>query len=279
MQIAVIIPAAGSGQRFTENQKPVGGKSKIEQDLYGRPVFLRSVELFLNRPEVEQIILAVNPDGLEAFRVQHADKLGFHGVTIVAGGRTERWQTVQKALETVRDNCTHVAVHDAARPLASPSLIDRLFEAARHFEAVIPGLALNGTLKRVTLNNQAPQQERDPIDAILGPTRPSAPGYRVVETVDRTGVVEAQTPQIFALPLLRRAYGLIASRKNATITDDAGLVEALGQPVYVIDGEAMNFKITRPGDLKIAEACQKMFESKRVEGLGRKRRFADEDDQ
>jgi 2-C-methyl-D-erythritol 4-phosphate cytidylyltransferase len=278
MKIAVILPAAGSSKRFSA-AGGLPGANKLEQDLVGRPVFLRSIELFLNRPVVGQIILAVNPDDADDFRFRWRDKLAFHGVTIVPGGKAERWETVLKALDAVRPDCTHAAIHDAARPLASAKLIDRVFEAAQKRNAVIPGLPVAATLKRVAAAES--ESDADPLDAILGGAgKPAGEIKRVVETVDRRDVVEVQTPQVFELGLLRRAYGQITSGKltGAGITDAAGLVESLGETVYVVEGESTNFKITRPDDLKLAQAYVQATEQKEVVTQAKRRLFKDDDE-
>jgi len=288
MKIAVIIPAAGLGKRFAQADATgvgavaaLASATKIELDLAGKPVFLRAVHVFLNRPNVAQIIIAVNPDAVDDFNFRWSDKLGFHGVTVVPGGKTERWETVMKALAAVKPECTHAAIHDAARPLASAALVDRVFEAAAKYPAVIPGLAVAPTLKRVAPIEEA-AVDADPLDAILGPTK-KADGEvkRVIETVDRSNLIEVQTPQVFELGLLRRAYALISSGKLAGkgITDDAGLVEALGETVHVVEGESINFKITRPADLQLAAAFVQATEQKTAAAIGKKRLFKDQDDE
>ncbi len=284
MNISVIIAAAGLGVRFSASDEAaaaLGGPSKIEMDVAGRPVFLRAVELFLNRPAVGEVLLAVKPDAVESFRFKHGDKLGFHGVRIIAGGETARWQTVSRALKQVGDACTHVAVHDAARPLTSKGLIDRVFEAAEHWPAVIPGLPVAGTLKRVTEDAEAGAVDRDPLDDILGSAgRADTTARRVTGTVERGDLVEAQTPQVFELNLLRRAYARIDSGAVDAdgVTDDAMVVESLGETVHVVEGESGNLKITRSDDLQIVEAMVKASEADRNAGLGPKRLFAHDDD-
>ena len=141
MRVCVILPAAGSGTRF--------GSDKLAQDLGGRPVLLRTVELFTKRDEVTSIVVAAPPDAVEEFRSRYGAQLSFHGAHIVEGGKAERWETVKLALAAVPADCTHVAIHDAARPAASPELLDRVFAAARIHDAVIPGLQVTSTLKRV----------------------------------------------------------------------------------------------------------------------------------
>lgn len=281
MQVAVIIPAAGSGTRFNDAAVTLGGKSKIEQDLAGKPVFLRAIEIFLHNPRVAQIILAVNPGEISDFQVRWGDKLAFHNVKIVPGGKKERWETVLRALETVADDCTHVAVHDAARPLASAALVNRVFDAAARVDAAIPAVPVTATLKKVTSDDEATgTQPADPLDAILGNAgKPDMSPARVLETIDRRDFVEVQTPQVFAVDLLRRAYANLANAAETTlITDDAMLVEQLGETVWVVDGESTNVKITRPDDMKTAEALATVAEREKSAGLGAKRLFADNDD-
>ena len=283
MQIAVIFPAAGTGKRFQESDEAVlpVEKNKLEQDLAGRPVFLRSVERFVKRTDVAQLILAVNPQGVDQFKFKYGDRLAFHNVTIVAGGEVERWQTVQRALETVGENCTHVAIHDAVRPLTSSRLIDRVFEAAAQYPAVIPARSVQATLKKVAATKPGVQKQDDPLDAILGSAgKPDVEVRQVVETIDRSQIVQVQTPQVFEVGLLRRAYARIDTGQvdGSTITDDACLVEAMGETVYTVDGEATNLKITRPDDMQLAEAYLQMTEQSEAAEIGRKRLFADGDD-
>jgi 2-C-methyl-D-erythritol 4-phosphate cytidylyltransferase len=277
MKIAVILPAAGLGRRFnaTTSVTEVAGisaGSKVEADLAGKPVFIRAIELFSNRPEVGQIILAVNPDRVDEFAFRHGDKLSFLGATIVAGGKKERWETVQKALSAVADDCTHVAIHDAARPLTSDALIRRVFEAAQNYDAVIPGQPVSSTLKRTV----SAQPKRDAIDDILGDTGKTITSLKqVTQTVDRSDLVEVQTPQVFEINLLRRAYANLTDGKG--ITDDAGLVEAMGEPVYVVEGESTNLKITRPEDMKLAQAIISLS-TQTTQAAARRKLFGDDDE-
>jgi len=284
LKIAVIIPAAGSGKRFQASQPfapESTRKNKTEADLAGRSVLIRTVELFVSRPEVQQVIVGVDPNGLADFRFKWGDKLGFHGVTIVAGGMTERWETVLNALQTVEDGPTHVAIHDAVRPLTSDRLIDRVFEAAQRYPAVIPVLPINGTLKETTDAKPSEDDPDDPLDAILGSAgKPQVNVKQVVRTVDRAHLVEAQTPQVFEIELMRRAYARITEGKidPAAMTDDACLVEALGEPVHTVEGEPTNLKITRSQDLELAAMIVQTREHKKSSALGARRLFASDDE-
>lgn len=280
MKIAVILPAAGQGRRFSAHADPLAArKSKIEIDLKGRPVFLRAVELFGSRAEVSQIILAVNPDVLEEFRFKWGDQLGLRNVKLVAGGHTERWETVRNALTAVDENSTHVAIHDAARPLTNAKLIDRVFDTASRCRAVIPAVPVSATLKRVSLDSAAPRSSRDRAMDILGAPDPEATMRYVIAAVDRANVVEVQTPQVFEAALLRQAYEQITAGKvdPKAITDDAGLVESLGEKVYVVEGESTNIKITRPEDVHLARAILDTIKPADDLRATRKRLFADDE--
>ncbi len=270
MKIATILPAAGQSKRF-------GGKNKLEADLGGRAVLVHAVELFSKRDEVGQIIVAVDPDQLDTFKFRWGDKLGFFGVKIVPGGRVERWETVQNALAALDDGVTHVAVHDAARPVTDPAAIDRVFDAAEKFDAVVPAVPINATIKRAEADRASYEEAADPLDAILGDAgKKTIDAHRVTETVSREGLWLVQTPQVFERKLIERAYAQIAEGKvdTAGITDDAGLVEALGESVHLVAGDPLNVKVTQPEDLAFAAAVQQVRSGKPAgDPLGPKRKF------
>ncbi len=253
MNVCVIMPAAGRSRRF-------GASDKLSQDLGGRPLLLRTVEVFAKRDEVRSIIVAgppgtdEEPDAFTAFRDKYGPTLGFRGARVVEGGRSHRWETVRNALAEIPADATHVAVHDAARPGVSDALLDRIFECAATLPAVVPSLAIQATVKRVTdVEEEIQPAEDDAIaDAIFGSAGKITVKARTVqETVDRTHLVEAQTPQIFDARLLARAY---AQDDRDGVTDDASLVERLGETVYVVEGDVMNFKVTTPADLRLMRA-------------------------
>lgn len=256
MRICVIIPAAGSSTRYnTTSDDPLGAlgepRSKLDEDLGGKTVLQRAVELFNTRDEVAQIIVAGPHDeaAFAAFSLRHADRLSLLGARLVRGGQTHRYQTVQAALQSIDESCTHVAIHDAARPATDPALIDRVFDAAKSHPAVIPGAPVADTLKRV---GGAPLEDSGDIDqvaAILGVDK-RADIFAVEQTVDRANLVQVQTPQIFGRELLLRAY----AQPDLASTDDAQLVERLGEPVVVVEGDALNIKLTRQRDLPLLRA-------------------------
>ncbi len=247
MKVGVILAAAGQSSRF-------GGVDKLAQDLGGRSVLIRSVEAFARRAEVETVIVAVPPSRLDILTERIGPTLGFHGARLVAGGRQARWESVRNAIEHVPAECTHIAVHDAARPLVSDDLLSRVFEAGSTLAAVVPGVAVSSTLRRVAEDDAVDAAKQDdPIaDAILGSSgKQDVIAWRSTETVSRDHLRAIQTPQLFEADLLRRAY---TQGSPEGVTDDAQLVEHLGEDVHVIEGDPRNLKITTEADLEIVRA-------------------------
>jgi 2-C-methyl-D-erythritol 4-phosphate cytidylyltransferase len=220
--ISVIICAAGAGTRFGGNRK----KPFIEID--GRAAFLRSIEYFSNRSDVKQILLAISPEDEELVTVKWGGMLGFHNVKLCFGGK-ERFETVAKALEKVCPDAELIAVHDAVRCCLTHEWLDALFTKAGQTGAAILASPVVATLKKVK-------------------------DGKIVQTVERNGLYEAQTPQVFEAELLKKAYANLASIDKSAITDDAQLVEMLGHPVSIIETDSSNIKITRKIDVPVAEA-------------------------
>ncbi|MHC4625284.1 MAG: 2-C-methyl-D-erythritol 4-phosphate cytidylyltransferase [Planctomycetota bacterium] len=224
-KVAAIICAAGAGKRF-------GGKrNKPFVDVAGRAVFLRSVELFSDRDDVKQVLLAIPAEDQEIVTVKWGANLKFFNVKIYTGGE-QRFDTVAKGLQLVKDDIDLVAVHDAVRCCVTKEWIDRVIAAASKTGAAILACPLVGTIKDVKDGT-------------------------ITGTVDRTGLYEAQTPQVFKAELLRKAYDNLKNLDKTKISDDAQLVEALGQTVSIVQTASSNLKITCPGDIAIAEAIIK----------------------
>ncbi len=232
LRLCVILPAAGSGSRLG------AAIPKTEFSLGGKPVFAHALETLLGFVEVAQALVCVPPARLESFARDHGavDALRDKRVRVIAGSPVERYDTIRLALAQVAPGITHVAVHDAARPLLSPDLIMRLLMAARHHGAVLPALPAADTLRRGSVAGKEAQ--------VLG------------EVVPRTGLLAVQTPQVFARQLLERAYANLPNLDPASITDDAGLVEALGQQVFAVMGEPRNLKLTHPADWEMLQALE-----------------------
>lgn len=217
-RFAVILPAAGKSSRFGDPWR-----KKVFVDLKGRPVWLRTAEAFLHRRDVVQTILCVSPDDHAWFREKFAPNLAFLSIDVVEGG-AERADTVQAALAHVRPEAEYIAVHDAARPLITSEAIDAVFAAAVKSGAALLATPIASTVKRV-----ARQQ--------------------VIETVDRNGLWSAQTPQVFERQLLLDAF---ARRDGFPATDEAQLVERIGQAATIVEGSPLNIKITTQEDFKMA---------------------------
>lgn len=255
MRICVIIPAAGSSSRYNsapDSLDALGSpRSKLDEDLGGKTVLQRSVELFNTRDEVGQVIVAGPHDdqAFADFHLRHSDRLSLLGASLVRGGKDHRYETVANALKSLDDSCTHVAIHDAARPATDPALIDRVFDAAKSHPAVVPGTPVSDTLKRVEPDSIEDSGNADPVASILGVGTTHAL-HRVAETVDRAHLMQVQTPQVFERELLLRAY----AQDDLASTDDAGLIERLGEPVVVVDGDPLNLKLTRAQDLPLLRA-------------------------
>ena len=221
-KFAVVLPAAGQSTRFGATEK----KPYIQ--LEGRAVWQRTAELFANRDDVVQMILVISPEDRELVEYRHQANLMFLGVKLVDGG-SERFESVANALATVREDVDFVVVHDAVRPCTKPTDIDRVFATAEKYGAALLGIPVADTLKRL-------DEDR-----------------KIIETVPRRGLWQAQTPQIGRKDWLLDAY---AKRSNlkAEITDDAQLLEAMGHPVIMVEGSPTNLKITTKDDMLIAQA-------------------------
>ena len=213
--VVAIVPAAGSGLRLG------AGVPKAFVELGGVPMVLRAVDGLLGSDVVGRVVVVV-----PSAEVAAASSL-FPGrpVTVVAGGAS-RTASVAAGLRELAPDVDVVLVHDAARPLTPPEVVRRVVAAVRSgLSAVIPVLPVADTVKRVD------------------------DGGVVTGNVDRSPMRAVQTPQGFRAGDLVRAYDGVAD----ALTDDAGLVEALGGPVHTVDGDPEAFKVTTAWDLRIAE--------------------------
>jgi 2-C-methyl-D-erythritol 4-phosphate cytidylyltransferase len=200
-------------------------------ELSGRAAFIRSIELFAERDDVCQVIAAISPEDEEIVKVKWGAALAFNGVKLCFGG-AERFETVAKAMELVKDEADLIAVHDAVRCCLTNDWLDELFKTAGETGAAMLACPVVATLKKVK-------------DGMI------------VDTVDRSNLYEAQTPQVFDAKLLKDAYAKLESLDKTKITDDAQLVEAMGQAVHIVETDHSNIKITRKNDVAIAEAIIK----------------------
>jgi 2-C-methyl-D-erythritol 4-phosphate cytidylyltransferase/2-C-methyl-D-erythritol 2,4-cyclodiphosphate synthase len=218
---AAVVPAAGRGERFG------GVVPKALVPLRGRPLLEYALEALGAASCVETIVVAAPPDALELVEASARRAAGSKVGAVVPGGR-DRQASVARGLEAVPAGCDIVLVHDAARPLVPVPLIDAVAAAAAESAAATAALPVDETVKR------------------------AEDGW-VRATVERAGLWRAQTPQGFRRTLLETAHRE-AERAGFRGTDDAALVERLGQPVRLVPGAQANLKVTMPGDLQLAEA-------------------------
>jgi 2-C-methyl-D-erythritol 4-phosphate cytidylyltransferase/2-C-methyl-D-erythritol 2,4-cyclodiphosphate synthase len=221
-EVAAILAAAGRGIRFGASE------NKVFTLLAGRPLLAWSLLALERSPSVNAIVVAVNA-GDERRVDDLASAAGIRKLQTVCAGGAERYDTVWNALEVLPPVAELVAVHDGARPLTSPALIEAVVQGAREGGAAVPAIPMVDTLKR------------------------SADGRATKETTDRAGLFGAQTPQVFRRDWLEEAYRSARSAGFAG-TDDAAYVERLGHEVRLVPGERENLKITTPQDLAYAEA-------------------------
>jgi 2-C-methyl-D-erythritol 4-phosphate cytidylyltransferase len=223
----VIIPAAGIGARMHAE------RAKQMLELGGVPVLVHTLKRFQQCEAVDQIILVLQPN----LTSEILNLMSRHNLTkvarVVAGG-AERQDSVYRGLQVVREESAGIiAVHDAVRPFVKPDEIRAVIERAASAGAALMALAATDTIKQVKSG-------------------------RVQRTLDRRRIYYAQTPQAFRFSIIRQAFER-AYADGFMGTDEAQLVERLGQRVSVVEGSPLNIKITRPFDLRLAEAIQSEF--------------------
>lgn len=216
-----VVPAAGRGLRM--------GKDRPKQflEILGRPLLVHTLKALSRAPFLSGLFLVVPTDFMEPAE-QAVKALEGSGppVRVVAGG-AERQDSVYNGLKALPADCEWVMIHDGVRPFASPGLIEAVWRGARETGAAIAAASSTDTVKRVQ-------------------------DGRVVETLPREAIWLVQTPQVFRLDAILRAYDL-GRVEGLLATDDASLVERTGVPVAVIEGERTNIKVTTPSDLAWAE--------------------------
>lgn len=191
------------------------------------PVWRHAVWRLLSHPEVASGTLAVAPDNAAPFEAYLRQYPAPKPLQVLPCGGTTRQATVRNALAHLPDGVRFVAVHDAARPLVSHALLDRLIATAMQYGTAIPALPVQDTLKR------------------------SDDGRTVQATVAREGLYRVQTPQVFRADWLINAHRRAAEQGFEQATDDAQLLERAGYPVHLVDGDPRNLKLTTPDDLHL----------------------------
>ena len=219
----IIIVAGGKGLRM-------GGEiPKQFRLIAGRPVLMRTVEAFLAAYSDIHVVLVL-PHDQQAYWAALCQDYDFRAPMTIADGGATRFHSVQNGLALIPDGdeCI-VGVHDGVRPFVSPEVIRRCYENARTQGATVPVVPVVETVRQLLPDGSSRSVDRDE--------------YRLV-----------QTPQTFPQSMLRRAY---AQPYVPAFTDDASVVQSLGLPVYLVEGNRQNIKLTTPEDLMLAEAICK----------------------
>ena len=213
-EVVAIVLAAGRSTRM-------GGDDKLAADLNGRPVIAYALEVLGSLDRLATLVIVASEERHSELRLLAPS--GIEVRCVVGGDR--RQDSVAAGIAAAPDAAWYL-VHDGARPLVTRELADRVLVGARSHGAAVPGIPVSDTLKQV---------DEDGL---------------VLATVDRASVRAVQTPQAFAGDLLRRAHAAVTD----DVTDDAAMVEALGEPVVVVEGDPANLKVTRPIDLDLARS-------------------------
>lgn len=216
-EIGVIIVAGGSGRRM-------GATLPKQFMMLGQqPVLARSINRIHEALPKAEIVVVLPSEWVEMWR-NMAARFDVARHKIATGGK-ERFHSVQNGIAALSDEVRTIAVHDAVRPLVSKKLIIRLVLATDESAAVIPVIAPADSFREVEGDES--------------------------HIVDRSRLRMVQTPQLFRAEVLRRAYKQPFSE---SFTDDASVVEAMGEKITLVEGERENFKLTTPTDMILAEA-------------------------
>lgn len=224
-QAAVVIVAAGSSRRM-------GGRDKLWIPLAGRMILARTLDIFATSPLISTIILVLHPTRLEDAR-ELCTREGWSRIGGIVPGGERRQDSVRAGLEQLAEIAPEtrwVMIHDGARPLVTPQILEAGLQAAQEHLAAVAAVPVKDTIKQVQ-------------DGMISATPARAQLWVV------------QTPQVFSFPLIHQAHTTNLAREEAT--DDAALLERLGHPVAIFPGSYSNLKITTQEDLLIAEALLK----------------------
>ena len=226
MKVSVILPAAGLGTRMHRPVPERSGTSRKQFMLLdGAPILVHTIRKFAAASKVNEIVVALRADdlewGAELVRKESAGK----PVRIVEGGES-RQESVEHALDSLSPDTDLVAVHDPVRPFVDLDIVDRVIAEAAETGAAIVGIVPVDTVKQVHLN-------------------------KVRATIPRERLILTQTPQVFRLDLIRRAFQK-AKEDGFIGTDESSLVERLDIEVSVVAGSDRNIKITKPSDMEFA---------------------------
>ena len=222
-RVAALIPAAGSGQRMG------GGIAKPFLQLAGREILARTLDVFEACATIDDVWVIVAAAQQRLCQQEIISRYGFRKVRGVIVGGATRQESVWHGLQQVADAIDLVIVHDGVRPFVTASVLYDTLSAAGQYGAAVAAVPVKDTLKRVS------------------------PDSVVEATIPRERLWRVQTPQAFQRRLLWAAFHH-ARRHGITVTDEAGLMEALGHQVRIVPGRESNIKITTPDDLQLGAA-------------------------
>lgn len=227
MWITAIVLAGGSGKRMNTDTP------KQYLMLEGKPLLYYSLKAF-EESLVNEVIL-VTKAGEEVYcQKEFVEQYGFKKVTAVVTGGKERYHSVLKGLQAIK-NCDYVMIHDGARPLLTPKMIAHTIEAVKDYKACVVGMPVKDTIQ---IANE------------MGV---------IMETPKRSTVWQAQTPQAFAFAMVRDAYEKIVQESEVEVTDDAMVVgRYYDVPIYMVEGAYTNIKVTTPEDIPVAEVMLRL---------------------
>jgi|SRR5262245_25292090 len=226
MRVAALVLAAGEGRRLRATLAAAPPKALVT--LAGTTLLARSLAVLASVREIERIVPVLPPASFDTWPRVRAELADASKLTAPVPGGALRQDSVRAGLAVLPGEVTHVAVHDAARPLVRAADVSRVVAAGLSVGAALLAVPAADTIHRVV-------------------------GGRIAETPPRIECFAAQTPQVFRVDWLREALAKAAAEGNVG-TDDAALVARLGVPVQVLPGDAENLKITTAADLALAEA-------------------------
>jgi 2-C-methyl-D-erythritol 4-phosphate cytidylyltransferase len=219
-----IIATAGTGTRLNADvPKPM-------VDLLGKPICAHTIEAFERCPQIDSIIVVGHSKQLDRLQ-EIVERYRFQKVVKIVAGGEKRHESVANGIAALDRDTQIVVVHDGARPLVSRRLIEEAVKLCGTWDAVVAAVPVKQTVKQVDSRSLC-----------------------VERTLDRSGLWEAQTPQVFKKSILEKAH---AGNTQDNPTDDAVMVERLGVKVKIIEGDYRNIKITTREDLIVAEGFLK----------------------
>lgn len=214
MKFSAIITAGGTSSRY-------GNSNKLLEKVHSKEVITHTVEAFLNVEEISEIIICANASIIEIlgeiFKSQNK-------IRIIEGGKT-RQESVFNGLKECND-CDYVLIHDGARPMITPEVINKAILMVQDKKALTVAAKTIDTIKQVDEN------------------------LKIIKTIDRSSLWNTQTPQAFEYRIIFDAHEKL---QGSDFSDDAGMLESMGQDVYILEGDYKNIKITTQSDIELAK--------------------------